>query len=246
MSIQDKVVLVTGAASGIGRAAAHLFASKGAKVLIADRDAAGAAAVCRAISAGGGLVADVVTDFGDAAQIRSLVEGILHNYGQIDVLVHAAGICLPVPLLDMSDEQWRETLRVNLDGTFFLTRDVGRAMASRRSGSMILLTSDRGVHGAVDYAHYAASKGGMIALTKSLALALGQYQVSVNGLNPGMTDTPLARGANPKSWDAKVSVDVLGKPSLPEEIAQTILFLAETGGAYTTGQILGTRLRHGQ
>src|SRR5690606_7948263 len=126
-----------------------------------------------------------------------------------------------------SDEQWRETLRINLDGTFFLTRDVGRAMAEQGAGTMILLTSDRGVYGSVDYAHYAASKGGMIALTKSLALALGKYGVTVNGLNPGMTDTPLARGANPQSWDSKVAADVLGKASMPEEIAQTILFLAE-------------------
>ena len=86
----------------------------------------------------------------------------------------------------------------------------------------------------------------MIALTRSLALALGKYQITVDGLNPGMTDTPLARAANPTNWDAKVGSDVLGKASLPEEIAQTILFLAGPGGRYTTGQILGTRVRHGQ
>ncbi|VCU72440.1 3-oxoacyl-[acyl-carrier-protein] reductase FabG [Pigmentiphaga humi] len=246
MSIQNKVALVTGAASGIGRAAAFLLAREGADVLIADSDAAGAQNVCDAIVAQGGRAGWAVCDLGEADQIRSLVGRALAQYERIDVLVHAAGICRAAPLLDLSDEQWRETLRINLDGTFFLTRDVGRAMAARGSGTMILLTSDRGVYGSIDYAHYAASKGGMIALTRSLALALGKHGVTVNGLNPGMTDTPLARGANPLSWDAKVAADVLGKASLPEEIAQTILFLAGTGGAYTTGQILGTRIRHGQ
>ena len=90
------------------------------------------------------------------------------------------------------------------------------------------------------------SKGGTIALTKSLALSLGRFGVTVNGLNPGMTDTPLARGANPHQWDEKLALDVLGQASSPEQVAQTLLFLAGPGGTYTTGQIFGTRLRYGQ
>jgi len=144
----------------------------------------------------------------------------------------------------MSDEEWRDVLRINLDGTFFVTRDVGRIMAAQRSGTMILITSDRGVYGSVDYAHYAASKGGMIALTKSLALALGKYGVTVNAINPGITDTPLARAAV-TAWEEKRALDVLGSYSEPEDIAETILFLAGTAGRYTTGQIIGTRMRHG-
>jgi NAD(P)-dependent dehydrogenase (short-subunit alcohol dehydrogenase family) len=246
MSVQNKVALITGAASGIGRASALLLAREGATVVVADRDAAGVAMVRAGIVGAGGVASDAVFDVGDAAQTGQLVERTLEQHGRIDVLVHGAGVCRSSPLLDMTDDEWRDVLRINLDGTFFLTRDVGRAMAARRSGTMILLTSDRGVHGSIDYAHYAASKGGMIALTKSLALALGKYNVTVNGLNPGMSDTPLARGANPHSWDAKVAMDVLGKASMPEEIAQTILFLAGNGGTYTTGQIIGTRVRHGQ
>jgi NAD(P)-dependent dehydrogenase (short-subunit alcohol dehydrogenase family) len=162
------------------------------------------------------------------------------------VLIHAAGICLACPLLEMSDDQWRETLRVNLDGSFFITREVAKAMVPQKSGTMVLLTSDRGLYGSQTYAHYAASKGGMIALTKSLALSLGQYGITVNGLNPGMTDTPLARDANPHLWDEKMALDVLGSANLPEQAAQTLLYLAGVGGRFTTGQILGTRLRHGQ
>jgi acetoacetyl-CoA reductase len=246
MSVQNKVAIVTGAASGIGRSTAFLLAREGANVVVADRDAAAARQIRDEIVTAGGAAIEFAFDVSDSAQTQALVQRTIHAYGHVDILVHAAGVCSRVPLLEMSDDQWRDVLRVNLDGTFYLTRDVGRAMAERKSGTMILLTSDRGVYGSIDYAHYAASKGGMIALTKSLALALGKYNITVNGLNPGMTDTPLARGANPDSWGAKVAVDVLGKASMPDEIAQTILFLAGTGGAYTTGQILGTRVRHGQ
>jgi 3-oxoacyl-[acyl-carrier protein] reductase len=244
--VKGQAVLVTGAASGIGRAASLLFAAEGASVVVADANADGVRTLAAEIRNSGGNAEPVAFDAGDADQCAALVDKAVTRFGRIDVLVHAAGICLPCPLLELSNDDWRKTLRVNLDGTFFLTRDVGKVMARQQSGTMVLLTSDRGIHGSIDYAHYAASKGGMIALTRSLALALGKYNVTVNGLNPGMTDTPLARGANPLNWGAKVAADVLGKASLPEEIAQTLLFLAGTGGRYTTGQILGTRIRHGQ
>ena len=246
MPVNGRTAIVTGAGSGIGRAAARLLAREGANVVVADRDADAGRAVREAIDASGGRALDVAFDVADPAQTRTLVERTIEAFGRVDILVHAAGTIARVPLLEMSDRQWRDVLSVNLDGTFYITRDVGRAMAAQRGGTMILLTSDRGVHGAVEYAHYAASKGGMIALMKSLALALGEHGVTVNAINPGMTDTPLARGANPHSWDAKCALDVLGKASEPDEIAQTILFLAGTAGAYTTGQIFGTRVRRGQ
>lgn len=244
--IEGKTILVTGAASGIGRATCLLFARHGAAIVAADVNAKGLAQLLDDIGESVGDVSTYVFDAGDPAQCAALVAEAHQRLGRIDVLVHGAGILVARPLLEMSNDEWRQTLRINLDGTFFITRDVGRLMAAKRAGTMILLTSDRGVYGAVDFAHYAASKGGMIALMRSLALALGKYGVTVNGVNPGMTDTPLARGGNRLTWDAKLTADVLGKASLPEEIAQTLLFLAGVGGRYTTGQILGTRLRHGQ
>ncbi len=242
-TVQGKVILVTGAASGIGRAAAELFAAQGATVVVADLNKAAVDTLATSLVKSGGAASALAFDAGDAAQCEALVQQTVKAHGRIDVLVHAAGVCKARPLLELSNDEWRETLRINLDGTFFLTRDVGKVMAAQKSGTMILLTSDRGVYGSIDFA---ASKGGMIALTKSMALALGKYGVTVNGLNPGMTDTPLARGANTGLWDKKVAADVLGKASMPEEIAQTMLFLAGPGGQYTTGQILGTRIRHGQ
>ena len=237
--MKDKIVLVTGGASGIGAASARLLARHGAKVVVSDVNGETAAALAREI---GGL-ADT-TDVGDPAQVAAMVGKTLEAHGRIDVLLHAAGIFPKNPYFEMSDEAWRRVLRVNLDGTFYVTRDVGRVMKAQRSGTMILMTSDRGIHGAADFAHYAASKGGMLALVKSLALALGKDKVTVNGINPGMTDTPLARGGNP-NWEEKEALDVLGTSSRPEEIAEIVLFLAGTAARFMTGQIVSTRLRYG-
>jgi len=228
----------------MGRAAALLLAAHGARVLVADRDEAGARQVCAAIRAKGGTAIEVAIDVGDSAEVARLVGRATHEFERIDVLLHCAGICPRKRFLEMSDDDWREVMRVNLDGTFYVTRDVARVMVAQKAGTMILVTSDRGVHGSIDYAHYAASKGGMIALTKSLALTLGRHGVTVNGLNPGLTDTPLGRAAATQ-WQEKMQLDVLGKASLPEEIAEMVLFLAGTAGAFMTGQILGTRMRYG-
>jgi NAD(P)-dependent dehydrogenase (short-subunit alcohol dehydrogenase family) len=244
MDITDKAVIVTGGASGMGRASALLFAAKGAKVAVADRDAGGARKVSAEIVARGGAAIDVAVDVGSSASVARLIERTHKTFGRIDVLLHCAAICPRKPILEMADDDWREVMRVNLDGTFYVARDVGRVMAAQKSGTMILVTSDRGVHGSIDYAHYAASKGGMIALTKSLALSLGRYGVTVNGLNPGITDTPLARAAVTQ-WEEKKQLDVLNAYSLPEEIAEMALFLAGTAGTFMTGQILGTRMRYG-
>jgi 3-oxoacyl-[acyl-carrier protein] reductase len=246
MTIRNKSILITGAASGIGKACAELFAREGARLVLADRNDAALQTLSASLRSQAPSVHSMAFDVGDSSQCKALVDLAVAQHGRIDVLIHAAGICLACPLLEMSDDQWRETLRINLDGSFFITREVAKAMVQQKSGTMVLLTSDRGLYGSQTYAHYAASKGGMIALTKSLALSLGKYGVTVNGLNPGMTDTPLARDANPHLWDEKIALDVLGTANLPEQAAQTLLFLAGVGGGFTTGQILGTRLRHGQ
>ena len=241
----NKVVLITGGASGIGRASAELLASNGANVIIADTNRTAGEGVCAAITGSGGMATSVVLDVSDAAAVDAVAADIVGRFGRIDVLVHCAGICPRRSVLEMTDDEWRRVISVNLDGSFYITRSVARVMTEQRSGTMILLTSDRGLYGAVDYAHYAASKGGMIALMKSLAIALGPYGVTVNGLNPGMTDTPLARGAiSDEGWRAKQTYDVLGTHSRPSQIAEMVLFLADTAATFMTGQIVATRMRN--
>ncbi len=244
MTLGGKVAVITGAGSGIGKASAIALANNGARVIATDIDAASARSVCELIRAGGGEASDFTLDVADSHAVTQLCTKVQHAFGRIDVLVHSAGICPRKPFLEMSDSDWRAVLGVNLDGTFFVTREVAKVMAAQRSGTMILITSDRGVHGSIDYAHYAAAKGGMIALTKSLALTLGKYGVTVNGVNPGLTDTPLGRAANPQ-WEDKKSIDVLGNVSEPDEIAQIVSFLAGAAGAFMTGQIVSTRMRYG-
>ena len=245
MSVENKVALITGAASGIGRASARLMAAHGARVVVADRNAEAAKELCAEITASGGTARDIAVDVADSSSVAHLVGATVAAFGRIDVLLHCAGVCPRCALLDMTDEDWRSVMAINLDGTFYITRDVARVMVRQNAGTMILLTSDRGINGSPDYPHYAASKGGMIALTKSLAIALGPHGITVNGLNPGMTDTPLARGAiTEEAWRAKTNYDVLGSFSRPEDIAETVLFLAGPAASYMTGQIVATRMRN--
>ncbi len=129
MSVKDRVVIVTGGASGIGRASAMLLAAHGARVVVVDRNADSARTTREEIVLKGGTAIDVAADVGVSAEAHRLVERTLAEYGRVDVLLHAAGICPRKPFLEMADDDWREVLRVNLDGTFFVTREVGRVMA---------------------------------------------------------------------------------------------------------------------
>jgi NAD(P)-dependent dehydrogenase (short-subunit alcohol dehydrogenase family) len=244
MPVQDKVVIVTGGASGIGRASSLLLGAHGAKVVVADRSGDEGNRTAREVVGSGGSASAAAVDMADAAAVRGFVDHVVKQHGRIDVLLHCAGVCPRNPFLEMTDEDWHEVLRINLDATFYVTQAVARVMVPQRSGTMILVTSDRGLYGSVDYAHYAASKGGMIALTKSLAMILGKHGITVNGVNPGMTDTPLARAAI-ANWEEKQNLDVLGTYSKPEEIAEIVLFLAGTADRFMTGQIVANRMRLG-
>ena len=241
MSVESKVVLVTGGASGIGKAGANLLGRKGAIVVVADRNEAEARVAAMAI---GQTASAYGVDVGDGPAVRKLVDDVVARYGRIDGLVHSAGVCPRKPFLEMSDADWHDIMTINLDGTFFITQAVAKQMVAQKSGTMVLITSDRGVYGSVDYCHYAATKGGAIALVKSLAQILGGHGITINGINPGLTDTPLGRASN-IDWEAKLKRDVLGAVSKPEEIAEIILFLTGTAGKFMTGQILGNRMRHG-
>jgi NAD(P)-dependent dehydrogenase (short-subunit alcohol dehydrogenase family) len=244
MPVQDKVVIVTGGASGIGRASSLLLGAHGAKVVVADRSGDEGNRTAREVVGSGGSASAAAVDMADAAAVRGFVDHVVKQHGRIDVLLHCAGVCPRNPFLEMTDEDWHEVLRINLDATFYVTQAVARVMVPQKSGTMILVTSDRGLYGSVDYAHYAASKGGMIALTKSLAMILGKHGITVNGVNPGMTDTPLARAAI-ANWEEKQNLDVLGTYSKPEEIAEIVLFLAGTADRFMTGQIVANRMRLG-
>jgi len=232
----------------MGRASAILLGAEGASVVVADWDQAGAESAASEIVAAGGRAIAVVCDVGDSAAVTSLVSRTLAEYGRIDVLMHAAGICPRSPLLEMSDDDWHAVLRVNLDGTFFVTREVGRVMAAQKSGTMILVTSDRGVHGSVDYAHYAASKGGIESFTMTLAAQYANYGIRANAIAPGTVRTERNKGryetkefldANNATPAARARAALLKlypfSVGEPEDIAALAVFLGSDESRMLTG-----------
>jgi NAD(P)-dependent dehydrogenase (short-subunit alcohol dehydrogenase family) len=244
MELTDQVVLVTGAASGIGRASAEKLARLGARVVVVDRDGEGAERTAAAITNEGASATSREVDVGDREAVDRLVADTLAAHTTIDALVHCAATNVRANLLELSDDDWHHVIRVNLDGSFWLGRAVGRVMADAGRGTMIFLTSDRGTLGAAEGAAYAASKGGLIALVKSLALALAPAGVTVNGINPGTTDTPMARsGLSEEQFHARAAQDPLGRLSRPEEIAEIVAFLCGPASGFMTGQIVTTRMR---
>lgn len=246
MALTDQIAIVTGAGSGIGRASALALAAEGARIVVADCRADAAEAVRKEIQAIGGEALVVHVDVADPDSVRNLVETTLGAFGQIHILMNSAGVIGRQPVIEMSDAEWHRVLGVNLHGTFYCCRAVGRHMAERRYGRIINMASDRGTYGMVNGAHYATSKGGVISLTKSLAVELGRFGVTVNAIAPGATDTPMARGGlSEEEWQSRARQDPLGRTSQPPEIAQLVVFLADVGGSFMTGQVVTVRMRSG-
>lgn len=246
VDLSGRVALVTGAASGIGLACARLLAANHAAVVVADRNVAGAEEAARQIAAAGGEALALAVEIGESASVDALVVRTLERYAQIDVLVHCAGVSPRKNVVDLTDDDWHRVIAINLDGTMYVSRAVARHMLPRKTGTMILIASDRGLLGQSAKSAYAASKGGVIAFAKSLALELGPHGITVNALNPGTTDTPLVRSEMPPAlWDQRVKADPLGKLSEPEDIAEIVLFLAGSAGRFMTGQLVTTRMRFG-
>jgi NAD(P)-dependent dehydrogenase (short-subunit alcohol dehydrogenase family) len=241
--LNGKVVLVTGAASGIGRAVAVHMARHGAQTMLADRDLAGVEATRAEIASAGGVVAVTPVEMADSASVDAMVDATVAQFGALDVLVHCAAILRVAPLLEMTDAQWREVIAINLDGTFYASRSAARQMVKQKSGKIILMTSDRGLYGHPTRSSYATSKGGIIAFLKSIARELGPHGITVNGLNPGQTDTPMMRSSTPpERVEARAKSDPLGRISTPEDAAEMVLFMATNGGEIMTGQVLAVRM----
>ena len=238
--LDGRVALVTGGSRGIGRATCELLARAGARVVVNfhARETA-AARVVRAIRKAGGEATAVGADVSDAIQAQALVEETVALYGRLDILVNNAGIWEDGPLLTMTPENWRRTLAINLDGTFFTSQAAARVMRRQRAGRIVNIASTAGQRGEALHSHYAASKGAVIALTKSWAAELARHGIYVNCVAPGWVDTdmttPSMQGAGRR---AVLSTIPLGRIGTPWEIATAILFLASDAGGFTNGEIL--------
>lgn len=241
--MEVRTALITGGGSGIGRATALRLSREGITVAIADRDMEALERVRAELVSQGAVAYMVEVDISDQTSVQAMVDSVLQETGSIDALVHCAGILgSRVPVLEMDPTEWERVISTNLSGTFFVAQAVGREMVLRQFGTMVLVASDAGLYGLPELSHYSASKGGVIAFTRALAGEIGARGVTVNALNPGVTETPMLRVGMTRDQMAKAaSQDPLGRLGQPEDVAETILFLVQTGGRYMTGQLVTTK-----
>lgn len=237
MRLKDKVALVTGGGSGIGEATCLRFAGEGAKVTICDVDVEGAGRVADAIASGGGEALLLKADVSDKSEIEGVMGRIKEHFGRLDILVNNAGINRDAFVKKMTEEQWDDVIRINLKGTFICCQAAFSLMVEQKGGS-INNTSSIGAVGNIGQANYAASKCGVIGLTKTLALEGARYNVNVNCVAPGATRTPMTSKLPEKMVEVITQKIPLGRWAEPEEIAAAHVFLASDEASYITGQVL--------
>ena len=236
--LDERVAIVTGAASGIGRAIAEAFAEEGAAIALVDRNGAGAEEVARGIADAGGRVVAIEADVTDEAAVGRMVERTLSEFEAIDILVNNAGIDTVSTLVEMPLSMWQQMLDVNLTSVFLCTKAVLPTLIAQRSGRIINMGSQLGLEGTERMVHYCAAKAGVHGFTKALAYELAQYNINVNAIAPGPIETPLLDSI-PDDWLEKKRASIpLGRFGRVEEIAPTAVLLASDGGSYYTGATL--------
>lgn len=235
-----RVAVVTGGASGIGLGVARQFVTDNYLVAILDRNKVAATE----LQSAGGTILALETDVADQAAVNDAFARVRSELGPVSILVTSAGIEAFDPFLTITQERWEQIISVNLTGTFFCVQAAISDMVEAGWGRIVTISSQSAQSGAPDMAHYSASKGGVIALTKSLAVDFARKGVTVNSISPSLVDTPMAR-ASEASGDFP-GVDVvgpmvpLGRAGTPADIAAACSYLcSDEGGSYITGQILG-------
>ena len=237
MRLQGKVALVTGAGGGIGAATARRFAREGALVAVNDAKADGLEAVAGEIRAAGGKVLVVAGDVAKKADCERIVGEAVKAFGRLDVLINNAGINRDAMAAKMTEEQWDTVLAVNLKGTFLCCQAALPGMRERGWGRVIN-TSSIGSLGNIGQANYAASKAGVIGLTKTLALEYAKYGVTVNAVAPGPILTQMLAGVPDQIKEKIVAQVPVGRIASPDEVASLHVFLASDEAAFITGQVI--------
>ncbi|HEV8681078.1 MAG TPA: SDR family NAD(P)-dependent oxidoreductase [Stellaceae bacterium] len=238
MEMQDRAIVVTGGASGIGKATALLLAREGARVLVGDVDEAGGSAVA-AQAAGEGLAVEYLPlDLMQSTSIADFAAAAQARMERVDGLVNGAGWDRIEPFLENPPEMWDQLIAINLMGAVRLTRALLPPMVEARAGKIVNISSDAGRVGSMGETVYAAAKGGLIAFTKSLARELARYRINVNCVCPGPTDTPLFQRQPERMREALTRAIPFRRIAQPEEIAEAVMFFLGRRTDYITGQVL--------
>lgn len=244
MRLQDKVAVITGGNSGIGRATAILFAKEGAKVVIGARNPESGREVVDLIKKAGGKAAFVKTDVAKESEVKNLVDFAARLYGRIDIMHNNAGVELAKPVTETTSEELEGVLSVNLKGTFYGCKHVIPHMLKNGGGSIINTASVAGIVGSPNLAAYSASKGAVVLLTKEVALDYAKKGIRVNCVCPGAIDTPMIKrfvenAPNPEQVRKNLGeMHPIGRMGKPEEIANAVLFLAGDESSFITGHAL--------
>lgn len=239
MGIFDgKVAVVTGAARGIGRAIAERLAGEGADVVVCDLQAEWLADTVAAVQGFGRKALPLAVDVGNGDAVNACMTEVVKVFGKVDIMVNNAGITKDTLLVRMSDDDWDAVLRVNLKGTFLFTRAVAKYMMKQRSGAIINIASVIGLIGNAGQCNYAASKAGVIALTKSTAKELASRGVRVNAIAPGFISSKMTDALSQEVRDQMMANIPLARFGEPSDIAKAVVFLASDEASYVTGQTL--------
>ncbi len=237
MRLKDKVALITGGGSGIGEATVLRFSEEDAKVIINDVNVDNAKNVAKKVKANGGEVLVCIADVCKKSEVEDMIKQTLERFGRLDILVNNAGINRDSFAKKMSEEQWDKVIDVNLKGTFLCAQAALGPMIEQKSGK-IINTASIGALGNIGQANYSAAKAGVIGLTKTLALECARYNITVNCVSPGATNTAMTAGMPPEIAQNVNEKIPLRRFAEPKEIANVHLFLASDESSYITGQVI--------
>ena len=237
MRISDKVAIITGAASGIGRATAILFAKEGGKVVVADKNEVGGNETVDLIRSDGGQAIFDHVNVTSATDIQGMVKTTINTYGKLNILVNNAGIAIRLPVVDLSEEDWDRNIDVNLKSIYLSSKYAIPRMIENGGGSIVNIASIYGIVGGRIRAAYAASKGGVVNLTRSMALDYALHKIRVNCVCPGFVNTPLLKNIlkDKEEYQALADLHPMGRLGDMLEIALGVLYLASDESSFVTG-----------